>query len=304
MNMKPKRPAPLRPGDKLAVVGGSYSARVSREALEKGVRSLGLEPVIFESAQAKHGPYAGDDAMRARDINAAFADDSIKGIVPMRGGYGALRALPMLDLDMIKKHPKVFGGFSDVTAYLNTFTRKCGFETYHLPMVEHWARGMDPYTEAYVRAMLFGEKIEYKNPEGFELTTVNGGVAEGEICGGNLSLICYSIGTPFEIDTRGKILLIEDVTGRPGQLDCFFTQLRNAGKLDAAAGIMLGQFTGTIGEPEQIKTQYELTVNEILIPTGKPIISGLQIGHEETSMSLPIGRRMRLDATNKTLTEV
>ncbi len=299
-----KRPSPLRPGDKLAVVGGSYSTGMTREQLESGVIKMGLEPVIFESALSEHGPFAGPDALRARDINAAFADDSIKGIVPMRGGYGSHRSLPLLDLDLIKKHPKLFGGYSDVTAYINLITQRCGFETYHMPMVEAWEKGMDPYTESFVRAMLFGEKIKYENPEGYSVETINGGVAEGEICGGNLSLICYSLGTKYEIDTRGKLLFVETVHGRPMQLDSFFTQLRNAGKLDDAAGIMLGQFTDTVGDPEDVKRWFELTVNELLIPTGKPIIKGLMIGHGAIKMSLPIGRRMRLDADKCTLTEI
>ncbi|MBQ7625408.1 MAG: LD-carboxypeptidase [Clostridia bacterium] len=299
-----KRPSPLRPGDRIAVVGGSSYTEMTREQLESGVRKMGLEPVIFESALSKHGPFAGPDDLRARDINAAFADDSIKGIVPMRGGYGSHRSLPYIDFELISKHPKFFGGYSDVTAYINNITQRCGFETYHMPMVESWEKGMDAYTESYVRAMLFGEKTGYKNPPGYDMNTINGGVAEGEICGGNLSLICYSLGTKFEIDTRGKILFVETVNGRPTQLDAFFTQLRNAGKLDDAAGIMLGQFTDTVGEPEEIKERFELVLNEILIPTKKPMIKGLMIGHGKIKMSLPIGRRMRLDADRCTLTEV
>ncbi len=304
MAEKTLRPAPLRPGDRIAVIGGSYYAKMTREQLEHGVRKMGLEPVIFESAQAQHGPFAGPDSLRAHDINAAFADDSIKGIVPIKGGYGSHRVLPLLDFDLIAKHPKFFGGFSDVTAYINLIRQKCGFETYHMSMVERWERGMDPYTASYVRAMLFGEKIEYKNPEGHELKTVQGGVAEGEICGGNLSLICYSLGTKFEIDTKDKILFVETVNGRPMQLDSFFTQLRNAGKLDDAAGIIFGQFHETVGEPDVIKEWYDRCVEEILLPTGKPIMSGLQIGHADVTMALPIGRRMRLDATNRTLEEI
>ena len=299
-----KIPSPLRPGDRIAVVGGSSYTEMTREELEEGVRKMGLEPVIFESALLRHGPFSGPDALRARDINAAFADDSIKGVVPMRGGYGSHRALPYIDFDLIAKHPKFFGGYSDVTAYLNLITQRCGFETYHMPMVGEWKTGLDAYTESYVRAMLFGEKIKYKNPEGYSMETVNGGVAEGEICGGNLSLICYSLGTKYEIDTRGKILFVETVHGRPIQLDAFFTQLRNAGKFDDAAGIMLGQFTDTVGEPDAIKEQFELVLNEILIPTKKPMIKGLMIGHGKIKMSLPIGRRMRLDADKRTITEI
>ncbi len=295
-----KRPSPLRPGDRIAVVGGSYLTKMTREQLESGVRKMGLEPVIYESALAKHGPFSGPDWMRARDINAAFADDSIRGIVPMRGGYGSHRVLPLLDFEQIAKHPKFFGGFSDVTAYLNLITQRCGYETYHMPMVEQWETGMDAYTEAYAR----GGKIAYENPAGYALETISGGVAEGEICGGNLSLICYSVGTRFEVDTKDKILFVETVGGRPMQLDAFFCQLRNAGKLDDAAGIILGEFTATHGDPQVIRTQYELVVEEILKPTGKPIMRGLAIGHGSVSMSLPIGRRMRLDADNCTLTEL
>ena len=159
------RPKSLQPGDRLAVLGGSSPTSVSVEELTAAVRKMGLEPVLYPSATAKHGYLSGSDAMRAADINAAFADDSIQGIVTTRGGYGFHRILPLLDWKTIKKHPKLFGGYSDVTAMLTALNQICNMEACHMPMVGAWSGdGLDDYSLSFVKAMLFGEPVEYCNP--------------------------------------------------------------------------------------------------------------------------------------------
>ena len=178
------RPKPLQPGDRLAVLGGSSPTSVSVEELTAAVRKMGLEPVLYPSATAKHGYLSGSDAMRAADINAAFADDSIQGIVTTRGGYGFHRILPLLDWKNIKKHPKLFGGYSDVTAMLTALNQICNMEACHMPMVGAWSGdGLDDYSLSFVKAMLFGEPVEYCNPEGQPLTTLVPGKAKGRLCG-------------------------------------------------------------------------------------------------------------------------
>ena len=161
------RPEPLKKGDRLAVVGGSFSTKHSAEELEAAVRSFGLEPVLYPGATGHYHCFTAPDAQRAADINAAFADDSVRGIVPILGGYGAQRILPLLDWETIKAHPKFFGGYSDVTAILSAINRICGMEVYHMPMVAGWAEGLDDYTRAHVEAVLFGEKLSYEDPEGY-----------------------------------------------------------------------------------------------------------------------------------------
>lgn len=189
-------------GARIAIVGPSSS--VTAERLVEGVEAmkrLGLEPVVYESARSMHGYFAGTDAVRAQDINAAFADKSIDGILATRGGYGGHRVLPLLDYDMIAKNPKFFGGYSDITAYHTAFNQRCGFVTYHMPMACA-LHEPDAYTLACAEAMLFGTEANYQNPEGYLRETLVPGTAEGMLCGGNLSLLAASLGTPWEIDTH------------------------------------------------------------------------------------------------------
>ena len=240
---------------------------------------------------------SGTDAIRAADINAAFADPSIKGIICTRGGYGFHRILPLLDWKTIKKNPKLFGGYSDVTAMLNALNQICGMESYHMQMVGAWGDGLDEYTAPFVKSILFGEPVEFVNPEGSPITTIVPGKAKGRLCGGNLSLLAASLGTPYEIDTKGKILFIEEVGERPYKVDGMLTNLRNGGKFDDAAGIILGAFTdcadkeGTIGG-----LSLEDIYRELIVPAGKPTISGVVCGHCTPSMSLPMGRLFKMDA--------
>ena len=291
------RPKTLQPGDRLAVLCGSSPTSKSAEELMQAVRDMGLEPVLYPSATAKHGFLSGVDAIRAADINAAFADESIKGIVCTRGGYGFHRILPLLDWKTIKKNPKIFGGYSDVTAMLNALNQICGMESYHMPMVGAWSDGLDEYSAPFVKAMLFGEPVEYVNPEGSPITTLVPGKAKGRLCGGNLSLLAASLGTPYEIDTKGKILFIEEIGERPYKVDGMLTHLRNAGKFNDAAGIILGGFTDCADKEGVIGgLTLEDIYQELIAPAGKPTISGVVCGHCTPSMSLPMGRLFKMDA--------
>ena len=291
------RPKSLQPGDRLAVLCGSSPTSKTSDELMQAVRDMGLEPVLYPSATAKHGFLSGVDAIRAADINAAFADPSIKGIVCTRGGYGFHRILPLLDWKTIKKNPKIFGGYSDVTAMLNALNQICGMESYHMPMVGAWGDGLDEYSAPFVKSMLFGEPVEYVNPEGSPITTLVPGKAKGRLCGGNLSLLAASMGTPYEIDTKGKILFIEEVGELPYSVDGMLTTLRNGGKFDDAAGIILGGFTNC-GEKEGSLggLSLEEIFQELIVPAGKPTISGVVCGHCTPSMSLPMGRLFKMDA--------
>ncbi|MBQ6710796.1 MAG: LD-carboxypeptidase [Clostridia bacterium] len=291
------RPKSLQPGDRLAVLCGSSPTSKTSDELMQAVRDMGLEPVLYPSATAKHGFLSGVDAIRAADINAAFADPSIKGIVCTRGGYGFHRILPLLDWKTIKKNPKIFGGYSDVTAMLNALNQICGMESYHMPMVGAWGDGLDEYSAPFVKSMLFGEPVEYVNPEGSPITTLVPGKAKGRLCGGNLSLLAASLGTPYEIDTKGKILFIEEIGERPYKVDGMLTHLRNAGKFDDAAGIILGGFTNCADKEGVIGgLSLEDIYGELIVPAGKPTISGVVCGHCSPTMSLPMGRLFKMDA--------
>ena len=301
-------PKPLYKGARVAVLGGSSPSHDYKAAdFIAAVEEMGLKPVLYKSATAKHGYLAGADAQRAADINAAFADPTIEGILTIRGGYGMPRILPLLDFKTIRANPKFFMGYSDVTALHTCLNQLGGFVSYHMPMVGAWRGGLDEYTKSFVEALLFGGKPEnYDNPaDAPARKTLVPGAAEGALCGGNLSLLASSMGTPYELDTRGKILFLEDVGESPYRLDGMLTQLRNCGKFRDAAGIVLGDWHNCGGDEDDKKNglSLETVFEELIVPAGRPCFMGLTCGHCAPSMSLPLGARFRMDADACTLVQ-
>lgn len=292
-------PKPLFPGARVALV--APSSAVPEEKLQPGldlVKSLGMEPVTYPSCfyVNRDGYFAASDAQRAADITDAFADDTIDGVWCIRGGYGAHRLVPLLDLDIIRDNPKWFGGYSDITALHTAFNQLCDLETYHCTMPS-----TEPHPNAYTmgylkKAMFGGLSGVLSNPEDQPLRTLVPGSAEGILCGGNLSLLADSIGTPWEIDCKGKILFLEDIGEKTYRIDGMLTQLRNAGKFDDCAGILLGAWTDCPPEhPERSLTLTEI-FHQLIVPAGKPAVMELACGHCPTTMALPLGRECRLNA--------
>ena len=207
------KPAPLKPGDKVALL--APSSPVPADVLEKAIRSiefLGLVPSVYKSCTLHHGYLAGTDNARASDINRAFADDSIKGVFCLRGGYGTMRLLPLLDLEIIKQNPKVFVGYSDITALHTVFNGLCGFVTFHGPMPSTDYTIHSSYTIDSLKENIFGYgPHRIYNPEGKEISVLTAGKAEGIITGGNLSLLAGTLGSPYEENPgtykRGKTQL-------------------------------------------------------------------------------------------------
>jgi muramoyltetrapeptide carboxypeptidase len=292
-------PHSLYPGARVALLCPSSPVEEDRLApAVEAVRALGLEPVVYPSCQweNRHGYFAADDGQRAKDLQNAFSDPAIQGIWCLRGGYGANRLLPLLNLRDMARHPKVFCGYSDVTALHIALNEVCSLVTYHTPMpASDAAMAEDDFTMAYLRRALFGA-LTGPMPLGEGTETLAPGSAKGPLCGGNLSLVRDSLGAPWEIDTKGKILFLEDVDETPQRIDAALTQLRNAGKLDSCAGFLLGQWT-RCGEDRERREIFR----ELLLPTGKPILAGLPCGHCLPTLSLPLGATVVLDAGAKTL---
>lgn len=294
-------PNHLYPGARVALVNASSAVAADRlgPALD-AVKALGLEPVPYPScyATSRHGYFAADDAQRARDVQAAFADDTIAGVLCLRGGYGAHRILPLLDLDAIARRPKLFAGYSDVTALHTAFHQVCGFVTYHAPMpASDYYQPVDELTMSQLRRCLFGPLAgPVANPAGRPLTALSHGSAMGRLCGGNLSLLAASLGTPWEIDTKGKLLFLEDVGEKVYRIDGMLTQLRNAGKFRDCAGVILGEWTDCPPEDPERSLTLEEVFRELIVPAGKPVLSGLACGHTLPTLSLPLGAMAAMDA--------
>lgn len=297
------RPKPLQKGDKVAIIAPASPS--DKNLIDKCIASLnelGLKVVIGESCLSEHGFLSGTDDIRANDINCMFADKNIKGIFALRGGYGCARLLDLIDFKLIKKNPKIFIGYSDITALHIAINQKSKLITYHGPMIStELIKGLDEYSAEYYKKFIFEhEKIEdLLNPEGNSLEIINNGIASGELIGGNLSLICSSLGTKYEINTKNKILFLEEVDEVPYKVDRMLTHLKQSGKLKEANGIILGAFTNCIAPNNKKSLSLQEVFNEIILPLKKPTISNLACGHCLPTLTLPLGEKVLLDANNK-----
>jgi muramoyltetrapeptide carboxypeptidase len=209
--------------------------------------------------------------------------------------------LDLVDFKLIRDNPKIFMGFSDITALLNAIYQQCGLITFHGPMGGDFAGGLCKSTKAAMKKALenanpIGEVI---NPEVPEI--VAEGRAKGVLVGGNLSIVAASLGTPYEIDTRGSILLLEDVNEEPYSIDRMLNQLRLAGKLRDAAGIVLGDW----GDSEPKEPEKSLSLEEVFQDMfkniGKPVLKGYKIGHCKPNITVPIGAEAFVDTCTRTL---
>ena len=296
------KPKALKPGDTLGFVAPSSPVK-TLDSVEKSVeaaRAKGFHVVVGESCKSAHGYLAGDDRMRADDLNRMFADDRIDGIIAIRGGYGAPRILDKLDYDLAARHPKLLAGYSDITALHIAYGQKSGLVTMHAPMPStEWIQDdYDPFTEAGLwRALTSTERLgPIPNPPEYPVETLLGGMARGRLVGGNLCLIAALNGTPWEIDARGAILVLEDVGEYIDRLDRLLTTLRLSGKFDQCAGIVLGGFTNCKPEyPDRCLT-FRQVIEEVVLPAGKPVISGYMIGHCSPKITIPLGVEATLDA--------
>ena len=291
-------PTPLKYGDKVAIT--APSSPVSDEKLEMSVESikfLGLEPVVMPSCNMAHGYLAGPDKQRADDINTAFADNTIKGIFCLRGGYGTTRLLPMLDFEMIKNNPKVFIGYSDISSLHFNINQKCSLVTFHGPMPTTDYRVHEGFTNDSLRACLFAPRNlkTIGNPEGEEIITLREGFAKGTLVGGNLSLMAGTLGSPYEVDTKGKILFIEDVDEMPFRLDKMLTALSLAGNFRDCEGIILGTFERCEEADHPSLTLREI-FEEVVLPWEKPTILNLRAGHIYPQSTLPMGAEVSFEA--------
>lgn len=297
-------PNSLYPGARVALVCASSTVPENRlEPSIAAVKALGLEPVVYPTCchANRYGNFAADDAQRAKDVQDAFADPSIQGILCIRGGYGAGRLLPLINWRDVARHPKVFCGYSDVTALHIVLNQDCRMVTYQTPMPStEYYESVDEFTMTYLRRALFGA-LTGPMPMGQTVETLQAGSARGTLCGGNLSLVRDSLGTPWEIDTRGKILFLEDIGEKTYRIDDMLTQLRNAGKFDDCAGVLLGYWTDCPPEYPERTLEIPQILREVVLPAGMPVLSGLACGHCLPTMSLPLGGTVVMDADNKTL---
>ena len=292
----------LRFGDTIGLIAPASAE--NRDSIKKSIsffRNKGFNICEGKHLYDKWGYLAGNDKDRASDLMEMFHDKSIDMILCLRGGYGAARLLPYLDLDIIRKNPKIFAGFSDITILLNLFYQQCGLTTFHSPMGTSNLQDSITYN-SFISTLMEGYKpYTIKNPIDVPIKCIIKGCTEGIIIGGNLSLICSTLGTPYEIETENKILFIEEVGEEPYKIDRMLTQLLLSNKLQKCKALILGQFKGC----ELPHYERSLTLEEVFVDRlyslNIPMFSGFSVGHDYPRLTLPVGAKIKVDTETGTI---
>ena len=265
------------------------------------LESEGYKVTLGDHVLARDGYLAGSDEQRAGDLRAAFADPEVDAVVCSRGGYGCARLLPHLDLDAMAASGKAFVGFSDVTTLHLALNRR-GLVTFHAPMLLSFSVDREPWVRrSFVNLLQGGDPFDQESPRG---ETVHGGTAEGVLTGGCLCLLTDSIGTSDPLDCRERVVLIEDVDEHPHRVDAMLTHLLNTGRLQEAAGIVVGEMSGTDEkvDPKIGAWPWRRIVEDRLADLNVPTVVNFPFGHMKGMLSLPLGVRVRLDADAGRLT--
>ena len=312
--MDPLYPRALRRGDTIALV--VPASPVPREPIERAItrlEAMDFRIKTYSDLYREYGYLAGKDDLRANELMQAFADEEVSAVFAARGGNGVTRLLDMLDYEVIRQHPKIFVGYSDMTALHSALHNKTGLVTFHGPHPKDGigvAEGMSELTaRTYWRTLLADE---YGDDDGFEvpltetecdsIETMVSGKARGRLVGGNLALVGAVMGTPFEVETSGNILLLEDINEQPYRIDRMLSQLKLAGKLDELAGMVLGQFTDCSAPEGEASLTLEEILDFHLGSLGVPVLRNFPTGHCRDNATLPLNAEVELDADRRTIT--
>jgi muramoyltetrapeptide carboxypeptidase len=300
------RPPRLQPGDIIGIV--APSSPVPEAELAVGVEYLRARGYRVEigahvlDTVPGRDYLAGHDTARSEDLHAMLAREDIHAVFCARGGYGAMRLFPLLQLEAVATRPRIFTGYSDITSLHLALTQGANIITFHSPNVTALPRLNAVAAEVYWRLLEVAEPYGTLPAEPDVMNTLVGGRAEGELAGGNLCLLAHACSSRYAPDLRGKIVLIEEVNEAVYRVDRDLMQLRNAGLLDQAAGFVVGTLTGwrkSEGDPP--RNSPDALWQDFLAPLGKPTLIGFPFGHEPNPLTLPLGVRASLDADAKTL---
>jgi len=307
--VKPKiLPRALKKGDLIGLV--TPGSPITEEQLEDAVRKiedLGYRTLYKESVLSEYGYFAGKDQERADELMYMFTNEEVKGIWCVRGGYGSIRILNLIDFQIIQQNPKVFIGYSDITALLTSVYEQTGLVNYHGPL------GVSEFNEFSVASMdkvIVNPRKKYKypykreentedNPE-FDLYTLKGGKAEGELIGGNISVLDSMIGSRFEPDFENKVVFLEEIDEKTYKVDKMLFHLLEATNLKKAAGIVMGVM-GNCDQAEAPTLSLKQAISDLLEPLDMPISYGFSFGHINEIVTLPNGIRARFNANRNSL---
>lgn len=301
----------MKTGDTIGLIApaGYVSEKESEEAIAN-LESLGFKVVKGKHLLQRSGYLAGADEQRAEDINAMFADKNINGIVCIRGGYGCARLLHLLDYKMIRRNPKVLVGYSDITSLLYAIFSQTGLICFHGPV---GTSTYNEYSVANFTATLMNPNLLYnfynaepeKDKAEQNIYSIRSGKATGRLVGGNLSIAASLVGTPYDVDTNGAIIFLEEIREEPYRIDRMLTQMIQAKKFDNAAAVMLGVFSRCEAKENLEGSITSFTLSEVLYDRlyslGVPVIYGMSFGHVTNKMTIPFGCNAALDVDNQIL---
>jgi muramoyltetrapeptide carboxypeptidase len=297
------KPPALKPGDTIAITSpaGAVWDPVQVETFSSILKGFGFKITLGKTLSEKFGYFAGTDELRAGELNSFFADQTIKGIFCMKGGWGCARLLDKLDYNLIEKNPKMLIGFSDITTLLIAISAKTGLVTFHGPVGNS---GWNAWTSDMFKNVTMDPNAlpVFTNPATEDaIVTINSGKANGELIGGNLSVITSLMGSTYLPGWKNKILFLEDVKEEPYRIDRALTQLKLCGVLNSISGFVFGKCAKCLAEePQKAFTFHEVILQHIK-PLGIPAFYGAMIGHIENKLTLPLGIRAEMDADKGTI---
>jgi muramoyltetrapeptide carboxypeptidase len=289
---------------------GPLLERVDLTRAQALCRALDYEPVVGAHAGGHYGYFAAPDADRLADLNAAFRDPAIDAVWCIRGGYGVTRILDGVDFEALARQPRPVIGYSDITALLSAVVRRAGVVAFHAPTAR---AEMPAFSRRHFAQVLAGASaaglleplpppVDVLVPQTNRIAPIRGGVAEGPLAGGNLSLLQCLVGTPYFPDLDGALLFIEDVNEDLYRIDRMLSHLRLAGALARLAGVLVGRFTGLKRHMNDGALGVDVVLDHYFGPLGIPVAHGVPIGHIDDQWTIPLGVRARFDADAGSLT--
>jgi muramoyltetrapeptide carboxypeptidase len=305
------KPPALPESATIAVVAPASPPQI-RSELEQAVayfEALGHEVRLGRHVREVHGYLAGTDAQRAEDLQWALSEPGIDMVHTLAGGYGCARLHDLVDWDAVGE-PRIVCGFSDITALHLALAAHAGWTTFYGPNFSRFTRRRDELTketEAWFHRAFRPEPLGrvFEDPEDPYVLTIGGGAVEAPLVGGCLTLLSASVGTPFELDATGCVLMVEDLNTEPYLVDTLLNHLIRAGKLDGVAGFVFGTAVNlryqTVPEGPESTLSVEELLDELIGPLGIPAMANVPCGHGKHLATLPLGARVRLDADAKAL---
>lgn len=298
------KPPALTPKSTIGIVSPSYWLK--NEPLEKThqlFEEKGYQLEFGESNFLKSGPFAGSPQERADDINGMFANPKIDAIICSRGGYGANRILSLLDYELIKANPKIFMGYSDITAILTSITQQTGLITFHGPMLTTFKKGMSNYNFELIEQTLMGQTpISIQPPKSLPARILKSGAAEGPLWGGNMCLLANRLGTTDNLNPDGIILFLEDIDEHLYSFDRMLVHMKKAGMFKNIVGLIIGELV----EMKDEKIPFGKTTDEIVLDVcgdlDIPIVSNFPCGHGKYQATFPISIMAKLEAMSENTT--